>query len=241
MTDAEWWCSAGTWSHDSPPLGFDYYVFKTCTLEPRVNPCELVLRSLPGCGYLNRIGVRNPSLDVFLLDIPSVPGHAVVSVLGMAMHEWASLALKCERAGVKVLELNLSCPNTECEPVGADAKATYRAVSAARHKFGGRLGAKLPPTVSEEVAGACRSAGADYLCLSNTLGTPIGGMSGLPLRSLALDCIHRISKAVPMHIVGGGGIMQKDDMWDYMSYGANDLFMGTRNILNGCVPEASNE
>ncbi len=237
----KWWCSAGTWSHNDPPPGFDFYVLKTATVEPRPNPCELVLRELPDGGYLNRIGVRNPGFAAVLADLPDVPGGRVVSVLGFSADEWTVLAAMAEDARTPTLELNLSCPNTEAEPVGVDAKATGRAVSRARNQFAGKLGAKLPPIASIDVARACEDAGADYLCLSNTLATPLGGMSGRPLRALAIDCIARVSVAVRLPIVGGGGILHAVEGDQYIDAGATDLFIGTGNILLGYRPEAAEE
>jgi dihydroorotate dehydrogenase len=235
----EWWCSAGTWSHADPPADFDVYVLKTATVQARVNPCPLVLRPLPDGGYLNRIGVRNPGIDAVLANLPAVPGgRLVVSVLGFRSEEWGWLAMAAAGAQTGTLELNLSCPNTEAEPVGSDVEVTHRAVSVARSRFDGRLGAKLPPTASGDVGKACEDAGADYLVLSNTLGTPLGGMSGRPLRALALDCIGRIAPTVGIGIVGGGGILSRDDAQPYLDAGASALFMGTANMLNGSVPEA---
>jgi dihydroorotate dehydrogenase len=240
-TEVRWWCSAGTWSHAKPPPGFDVYVVKTATVQARVNPCPLVRRALPDGGYLNHIGVRNPGIKAVLETLPDVPGERVISVLGFTWKEWASLAWYAQEASVPTLELNLSCPNTEAEPVGTDAKATGLAVAHVRHTFEGTLGAKLPPTASADVARACVSAGAGYLALCNTLSTPLGGMSGRPLRALALDCIDRCASAnLGVPIVGGGGILSRDDAQVYLDAGADDLFMGTANILAGAVPEAVN-
>jgi len=210
-----WWCSAGTWSHADPPPGFDVYVLKTATLEPRINPCPLVLRELPDGGYLNRIGVRNPGLSAVLDDLPDLPGERVVSVLGFTRDEWWVLGTMAESAAVPVLE--------------------------ARKSYSGRLGAKLPPTASVDVALACVEEGANYLCLSNTLGTPMGGMSGRPLRAMALECIARIAPHVSIPIVGGGGILHRANGPAYLDRGATDLFMGTAHILNGYAPEAVRE
>jgi dihydroorotate dehydrogenase len=241
VVEHRWWCSAGTWSHADPPEGFDVYVVKTATLLPRINPCALILRPLADSGYLNRIGVRNPGIGRVLADLPDVPGERVVSVLGFSATEWGLLAGHVEAAEAPSLELNLSCPNTEAEPVGTDPRATGSAVALARGKFSGELGAKLPPTADVEVARRCEAEGANYLCLSNTLGTPLGGMSGRPLRALALDCIARIAQCVSIPIVGGGGILAREDAQPYLDAGATDLFMGTANLLAGAVPEAAVE
>jgi dihydroorotate dehydrogenase len=242
LENVEWWCSSGTWSHSDPPEGFDVYVIKTATIRPRINPCKLILRQLPDGGYLNRIGVRNPGIDVVLENLPVVPsGRIVVSVLGFLPEEWGWLAQEVQDAKIPTLELNLSCPNTEAEPVGTDVEATYKAVSIARDRFNGKLGAKLPPIADADVAKACVAAGANYLTLSNTLGTPLGGLSGRPLRALALDCISRIADKVSINIVGGGGIINRDDGKLYLDAGATSLFMGTANILNGGIPEAAKE
>lgn len=236
-----WWCAAGTWSHSDPPPGFDVYVSKTATLLPRPDPCSVVLRALPDGGYLNRVGVRNLGLAAVLADLPSVPGELVVSILGFEAAEWQVLTEMADKAAVDGLELNLSCPNTEVEPVGADPVATAKAVRGAREVYKGCLGAKLPPTVSADVVRACEAEGADYLCLVNALNTPLGGLSGRPLRALALDCIARVAGIMSIPIVGGGGLLTRDDAQLYLDAGATDVFMGTGNLLNGASPEAASD
>jgi dihydroorotate dehydrogenase len=90
------------------------------------------------------------------------------------------------------------------------------------------------------VARVCEDEGVDYLVLCNTLGTPLGGMSGRPLRALALDCVARVAPHVSIPIVAGGGIIDRErDGQAFLDAGATDLFVGTGNILNGCVPEAA--
>lgn len=230
-----WWCAAGTWSHADPPPGFDRYVLKTATLEPRI-VWPIVIRALPDYGYLNRIGVCNPGLAAVLDDLPNVPGGLVVSILGFDQFEWADLAALADRAEVPTLELNLSCPNTEVAP---NMRATQRAVRQARQSYHGELGAKLGPTVGVGVAKACEAEGADYLCLCNTLDTPLGALSGRPLRALALDCIARIAPHVAIPIVGGGGILRNEDAYAYLGAGATDVFRGTANLFAGHTPEAA--
>jgi dihydroorotate dehydrogenase (NAD+) catalytic subunit len=227
-----WWCAAGTWQHDAPPAGFDVYVAKTATLHPRLSPGPLVRRALPDDGYLNRVGIRNPGLAALLADLPVVRGALIVSILGFEPGEWGTLAGLVEEGAVADgLELNLSCPNTEAEPVSVDLAVAAEAVREARRAYNWRLGAKLSPTVSTDVARACEAEGADYLCLTNSLGIAFGGLSGRPLRALALDCIARCAAVVSIPIVGGGGIMTREDAGLYVDAGATDVFMGSANIV----------
>lgn len=241
-----WWCSAGTWSHNDPPEGFDYYVFKTVTMKPRINPCPLVLENLPGQSYLNRIGVRNPGIEAFLENKPTVPGRGVVSILGFDLNEWVKLAELVEETGAGALELNVSCPNTEGVPLCHDSKALSDVVWYVREKFTGFLGVKLSPDTPLISRLMVTTGVVDYLSVSNTLATSFGGLSGTILRPFALKAIKEIRHDTDMLIVGGGGIVDsrpghiwQADAYMFIDAGASELSIGTGNILRGAIPEAA--
>lgn len=229
-----WWCASGTWEHAKPPPGFDYYVLKTATLGPRdwtdVAREKLTggWTALPDTGYLNEIGLRNPGVTALLRDPPAVPGHRVLSVIGQDAEEWSGLATAAEVARIPILELNMKWARRGSE---------HYPIRMIRAIYSGRLGVKLPPTANARAAEFCEHYGADYLCLTNSLPTPMGGLSGRPLRALALRRIAEAAGRVKIPIVGGGGLIERADAEHYLSAGATDLFIGAGNLVRGGRPE----
>ncbi len=141
---------------------------------------------------LNAVGLQNPGIDaVIAQEIPNMArlfqGPLVANVGGFSLAEYADNCAKldaCENVGI--LEVNISCPNVHaggknfgCDPHAA-AEVT-RAVKAVTKK---PVFMKLTPNVTDitEIARACADAGADGICLINTLlGMRIDLKSNRPL------------------------------------------------------------
>lgn len=82
-----------------------------------------------------------------------------------------------------------------------------------------------------EIAQAIEEApGVGAVIVSNSLVTPNGGLSGLPLRGIALGMTARLyqrwGKSLP--IIGVGGILTPRDAWDRIGAGASliQIFSG---------------
>ena len=148
----------------------------------------------------------------------------------------------CERIDeldvVRVVELNLSCPNVDEAP-----ETVAELVQAAREATDKPLYAKLSPSSADiaELARTVASAGADGLSLVNTLrGLALdraglrprlargpGGASGPPLRPVALACVYACAIAVELPIVGMGGVVSGEDALDFVAAGASAIALGT--------------
>ncbi len=110
---------------------------------------------------------------------------------------------------------------------------------------------KLSPNVSDIVrlAKACEQAGADGLCLINTLlgmridlktKKPIiargsGGLSGPAIKPVAVRMVYETSQAVKIPIIGMGGIMNADDVLEFIYAGASAVAVGTANFIDPFV------
>lgn len=145
------------------------------------------------------------------------------------------------RVGV---ELNISCPNVHsgCMSIGADPGETGALLEAVRRVWPGLLMPKLTPNVTDiaSVARAARDAGADALSLVNTfkglaidkvslrpyLGGGTGGLSGPAIKPLALRCVFEVSAAVEIPIVGMGGVVEVQDVVDFLACGASVVAIG---------------
>lgn len=150
--------------------------------------------------------------------------------------------------GVIAVEVNLSCPNLEDRRrIFAHAPATTTAaLVAVRDALAGSFPvfAKLSPNVTDirEIAGAALDAGADGLTLVNTvlglvvdiverrpkLGAGGGGLSGAPIRPIALRAVSDVSREFPgTPIIGTGGVATGEHAVEMLLAGAGAVGIGT--------------
>lgn len=230
-------------------LGSAAHVTKTVTLEPRAgNPPPRLARAAGG--LLNSIGLQNPGLDAFRTDVlPRLAAvcdvPVVVSVGGFRPEDYERIVavLDAEEA-VAAFELNVSCPNvgSGCASIGADPGETARVTARCRARTGKPLWVK-PAAAPADLAGVARAAeaaGADALTLGNTirgaalnrrrepaLGGRTGGLSGPPLRPVALAAMLTVRDAVAVDLIGLGGVLDAADARDLLAAGACAVAVGT--------------
>ena len=155
---------------------------KSLTKEPRKGHEGPVVAEVES-GLLNCMGLCNPGIKEGLEELALFREHSEapvnVSVFSTAAEGFEELALAVNSSEADFLELNLSCPNVMDEfgiPLAASQKAAGEIVS--RVKSVSRLPviAKLSPNVTgfTGIAGAAVEAGADALCMINTLGSRYG-------------------------------------------------------------------
>jgi dihydroorotate dehydrogenase (NAD+) catalytic subunit len=201
-----------------------------------------------GAGMLNAIGIQNPGIDAWLETIAPRFGGLGVPVWGSAVgetpDEFARVASGLETGGVEAIEVNLSCPNVEDAMFALDPKATAEVTAAVRSATVLPVGAKLSPNSDRlpTVAEAAVEAGADFLVLANTvwgaaidpvtrrpaLSSVIGGLSGPPVKPIALRCVIDVRRHLPdVPIVGVGGIRRGEDVVEFLLAGAQAVELGT--------------
>jgi dihydroorotate dehydrogenase (NAD+) catalytic subunit len=240
---------------------FDAYgaaVAKSVSVEPW--PGRPAPRMAPaGQGMLNGIGIQNPGIDAWVADVGSRIRSVGVEVWGSAVghrpSEFAEVALRLESAGVAAVEVNLSCPNLDA-PDGArrmsfalDPAAAASVVAAVTERVGCPVGAKLSPNAADivAVAAAVAEAGADWVVLTNTvwgagidieqrrpvLSGGVGGLSGPPLKPIALRGVLAVRRGLPgLPIVGGGGVRNGEDVVEYLMAGASAVAIGTAHFAS---------
>ncbi len=190
----------------------------------------------------------------------------IVSIWGRTVEEYAAAAAPLRAAmsntatttaAVVAVEVNLSCPNLEDRRrVFAHAPATTTAaLLAVRDALAGAfpIFAKLSPNVTDvrEIAGAALEAGADGLTLVNTvmglvvdtatrrpkLGAGGGGLSGPPIRPVALRAVHEVSAEYPgTVIIGTGGISTGEHAVEMLLAGASAVGVGTATFAEPRAP-----
>lgn len=224
-------------------------VGKSISLAPRSgNPVPRVVET--PSGMLNSIGLQNPGIDAFLRDyLPRMREYGtalVVNIVGDGVDEYVEMASRLDgQAGVDAIELNISCPNCPVGGMefGVDPEATRVLVEKVREVYGGPIIAKLSPNVTDitVIARAAEDGGAHILSLINTfVGMGVdwrarksllpgftGGLSGPAIKPLALRMVWQVSRVSNLPIIGIGGIMNADDVLEFLAVGARAVQLGT--------------
>ena len=209
----------------------------TFTLARRPGRWHRILRTvryMPRLGaWVNRIGLRNPGiawLEDRVARSRDKVADAIVSIHGFEPHEWRELIARTANLRPGAIELNVSCPN-----VGELTWPDWLFAEAAA-ALPGRIIVKVPPVRYERMVRDALGAGVRMLHCCNTLPVPGGGMSGKPLKPLALIAIARVRTIASemgidpasLTIIGGGGITTEADIDDYAEAGATRVAIGTK-------------
>jgi dihydroorotate dehydrogenase (NAD+) catalytic subunit len=210
-------------------------------------------------GLVNAVGLENMGVDAFIKKAlgPLKAAKAVVgaNLIGEKPQDYALLCQKLADTEVDFLELNISCPNLAHGGLhfGADplvaASLTEKAVQAARGK---PVWVKLPPLVTDIVllAQQVAGAGATALSLINSvpalvinaktrravLGNITGGLSGVPIKPLALRQVYLCAKSVTVPVIGLGGIFTAQDAAEFIIAGATAVQMGSAVLADPRSP-----
>ena len=228
-------------------------VTKGITLEPRLgNDGDRIFET--DCGMINRIGLENIGIERFIDEkIPILKKKNITYILnaaGSSFEDYAKIAQIADKNGIEAIELNVSCPNVKsgCLEFGVDSNSLYELVLGVRKNYGGCLIVKLTPNVTsiENLALAVQKAGADAISAINTLkglGIKIdfingkfykkevqGGLSGKCIKPVALSMVKRIAAVTKLPIIGMGGISCLNDLFEFISAGADAFEVGTQNF-----------
>lgn len=237
---------------------FGAVCIKGTTLAPRAgNPpprtCETP------SGLLNSIGLENPGAKLVIehklpwlaqFDVP-----VIANISADSREEFSELAgMFAQSPYVSALEVNVSCPNVKAGGIafGTSPDMCYEATRAVRKAWEGPLIVKLTPNVTDikAIAKAAVEAGADALSLINTLvglaidihtmkpvlGNVTGGLSGPAIKPVALRCVWEVAQAVPVPVIGMGGIRSAQDALEFIMAGAGAVAVGTGLLIDPEVP-----
>lgn len=204
-------------------------------------------------GMLNGIGIQNPGIDVWAIQVApqlgAIPTPIWGSIVAHDVDGFAEVASKMGSAGVDAIEINLSCPNLDGRPFALDADLTAQVVASVRTATDLPLGAKLSPDAMPitPVADAAMSAGADWLVVANTvmgaaidpetrrplLSGLIGGYSGAAIRPITMRCVLTLGLDLPdVPIVACGGVSDASHVIEYILAGADAVAIGTAHFAD---------
>ncbi len=235
-------------------------VTKAVSVEPRAGaPAPRVAEF--GGGMINAVGLANPGLDAVRREhLPWLAAHmgrarVLVNVIGSTIEDFVAVttALDAE-PGVSAFELNVSCPNVRCggTEFGADRTVLADLVGRVRRATQRPLFVKLSPMLPDIAATArvAVDAGADGITVVNTLpgllidverrrpvlGYGSGGVSGPAILPVGVLATWKVTRAVPVPVVGVGGIATAEDIVQYMLAGATLVGVGTAAMQDPRLP-----
>ncbi len=230
---------------------------KGTTREPRYGNALPRIAECGSAGMLNAVGLQNPGVDeVIRHEMPALraiyAGPIIANISGFSIDEYAYVCERIDKeTDAAILEVNISCPNVHNGGMAFGtnpeaAAAVTRAVKAVTTK---PVFMKLSPNVTDitAIAKACVEAGADGLCLINTvlgmridikhrkpvLANTYGGYSGPGVFPIALRMVHQVHKACPeIPIIGCGGVSRAEDVIEMMMAGASAVEIGAASLQN---------
>ena len=229
--------------------------FKGTTVAPRLgNPVPRIAEC--SSGLINSVGLQNPGIDAVIAEqLPRMRSFfhkpIIANISGFAVEEFVTLAESLSREPqVEIIEVNVSCPNVHGGGMsfGTDPKSAAEVTREVKKVSERPVFVKLSPNVTDivAVAKACEEAGADGICLINTLlgmridiarrkpviANKMGGFSGPAVFPLALRMVYQVSKACSIPVMGCGGVASADDVIEMMMAGATAVQVGAANLVN---------
>ena len=229
------------------------FSWKGTTGEARLGNPQPRIAEMTG-GMLNAVGLQNPGIDAVITnEVPNIAkifqGPVIANVGGFSLEEYAENCRKLNDVEqVKILEVNISCPNVHAggKKFGCDPKAAAEVTKAVKAATSKPVFMKLTPNVTDiaEIAKACEDAGADGVCLINTLlgmridlksrkpviANRTGGVSGPAVFPVALRMVWDVYEAVKIPIIGCGGVSSAEDAVEMMLAGAAAVEVGAANL-----------
>ncbi len=231
---------------------------KAITPKPRAgNPAPRLAETR--WGMLNSIGLANVGLSAFrsqkLPFLRSLGVPVVVNVAGSVEEDYAEVIRGLEsEADVWGYEVNVSCPNVRHggQSFGSRPEVLHDLIRLLRPLTDRPLVVKLSPNTDDiaELGRAAVAAGADALSAINTLKgmvidihkkrpkvrRGIAGFSGPAVLPVGVAAVYTLSRAVPVPVIGLGGIAGWEDAVQYLLAGASAIQVGSALFRDPDLP-----
>lgn len=239
-------------------LGFGFVEVGTLTPRPQSgNPRPRLFRLKQDRAVINRLGFNNGGLPAAygrLIECQHLPGVIGVNVGANKdsldrISDYVS-GVRAMAPVARYLTINISSPNTPGLRGLQDQGALEELLAAVRE-----VGVKKPiflkvaPDLTdddpERIVRAAMDHRVDAIIVSNTtISRPplksryadqAGGLSGAPLKSLALDALRKFRRASggEIPLIGVGGIATTDDAWERIRAGASLVQLYTAMVYEG--------
>ncbi|MBQ3187043.1 MAG: dihydroorotate dehydrogenase [Alistipes sp.] len=231
------------------------FSFKGTTKEPRFgNPTPRIAECT--AGMINAVGLQNPGIDhVIEHELPHLKTYfhkpVIANISGFSIEEYAYCCEKIDKEEqVGIIEVNVSCPNVRHGGMsfGTSPEAAAEVTRAVKAVTTKPVYIKLSPNVTDivSIAKACEEAGADGLCLINTLlgmridtmrrkpiiANTMGGFSGAAIFPLAVRMVYQVANACSIPVMGCGGVQSASNVIEMMMAGATAVQVGAANLID---------
>jgi len=229
--------------HDA---GAGAVVTKSLSSEPWDGYPNPTVFGVGGGGWINAVGLSNPGARNFAKMVePNSDVPIIVSLVGSAESDFESMIREFENCSVTAYEINLSCPHVARVglDVGDDPDLVTRIISAIKKTTDVPVLAKvgLGTTHYVDTVKSAIDGGVDGITAINTiramaidaetqrpiLSNKIGGLSGTPIKPVALRCVFEIASKYDVPIVGCGGISTWEDAVEFILAGASAVQLGS--------------
>ena len=233
-------------------------ITKSITIEERKgNPSPRIYES--DSGMINSIGLTNMGVQDFCkLKLPKlnkIETNFIVSIAGSKIQDYLDVVSEIEKFNGSHIgyEINVSCPNVKEGGMefGLNKEITQKLTLELRKITNRILIIKLSPNVTniEEIGLSAENGGADAISAVNTflglaidyktgnmiLSTKYGGLSGPPIKPLALAKIHKLYNEISIPIIGMGGIVSFKDIIEFIRIGSSMVQVGTLNFRDPSI------
>lgn len=221
-------------------------VSKSLSTEPWDGYPNPTIFSVNGGGWINAVGLSNPGAPNFAKMIESnkdVP--IIISLVGSIPEDFEMMVKQFKNCKVTAYELNLSCPHVAKVglEVGDDPELVKKIVSTMKNSTNVPVIAKvgLGTTHYLNTVNAAIDSGIDAITAINTiramaidvetqrpiLSNKFGGLSGTPIKPIALRCVYEISSKYNIPIIGCGGISTWEDAVEFILAGSSAIQLGS--------------
>ncbi|MCG3779655.1 MAG: dihydroorotate dehydrogenase [Candidatus Nitrosopumilus limneticus] len=221
-------------------------VTKSLSTEPWEGYPNPTIFSVDGGGWMNAVGLSNPGASNFAKMIEhnqDVP--IIVSLVGSIPEDFKMMINEFENCNVTAFELNLSCPHVAKVglEVGDDPELVKKIVSTVKNSTNVPVIAKvgLGTTHYLNTVKTAIDSGIDAITAINTvramaidvetqrpiLSNKFGGLSGTPIKPIAIRCVYEISSKYNIPIIGCGGISTWEDAIEFFLAGASAIQIGS--------------
>ena len=221
-------------------------VSKSLSTEPWDGYPNPTIFSVNGGGWINAVGLSNPGAPNFAKMIESnkdVP--IIISLVGSIPEDFEMMVKQFKNCKVTAYELNLSCPHVAKVglEVGDDPELVKKIVSTVKNSTDVPVIAKvgLGTTHYLNTVNAAIDSGIDAITAINTiramaidvetqrpiLSNKFGGLSGTPIKPIALRCVYEISSKYNIPVIGCGGISTWEDAVEFILAGSSAIQLGS--------------
>jgi dihydroorotate dehydrogenase len=239
-------------------LGFGFVEVGTVTPRPQPgNPKPRLFRLPEDRAVINRLGFNNEGQPAAFMRLQGCNRTRGIIGVNIGANKDSIDRIADYVRGVGAMEevadyltINISSPNTpglrglQDEGVLDELLAAVRGVRSSKPIF-----LKVAPDLEqgdiERIARAAIDHGMDALIVSNTtvsrpplksrLASESGGLSGAPLKRLALDALRAFRRASggEIPLIGVGGIASTDDAWERIRAGASLVQLYSAMVYDG--------